>query len=1445
MRLDGRCAMKRLVLLLALAFLAVSCSDSEERTGTAASALSTPALTPLPKGPNNVPKSAWDRSPVELLVADAWTQCMAANPQGTLFADVNPFLDREYWNALAITMGAAICPAHQNLNSLFAQWFASRKDPACNFDPSTLLDAGVDMTAARIKSIASQNGPSAADRYLMPAEINYCKAQRLRNIAPGAAGGETLLYSAADQRLMLEFQREFSQDSVLDFGHLTAAIAAPATSIAFNSGWIQDLRTWAQNQNIYLGGVGNDFAGALHLLTLAGGEAAELMGRSASAKASRGTPAPTSAEEEWGVASWRQRALALLYGGDPLAVAASANAPWTHPLGIETPGDFDWPTLFNDPYVKFDGEQAEVSRILGLARSFLQAIELKVCTNVPTCKPVKDIDLEPTATRFYQAVEAALRTQQCTEYIPNTTTCKTWSADDVPVPGAVLDDYLLWSTQRVTPSHARTAIAMLTQSILNLRGMGYETVPVLDFSASVQQFTRNGELWFGVRNFKGLFRPTIEQREGPYAPNGTTAIFTDVFSDAPPEQQGFENTPFQYTLRRRLGVVGTLLAVREELVTIEPAMPSLSPGPAALLQARAQMLGLIGGAAGNSSVAIVPKAVESCDPGCVNATVRQDVVGTSNVWAVLATAPATDDFWSSNTTNYTLWIVPDTGIDGTLVNHPETTSFTGKTLTGLMQDPGAVSAGVASTLPVAGLDESITRWRFDIPVPSDVTNQWAVFVQRTINGTSGYRLLASNVRIFTGLRMHSAHFYGGDGSLNVYARKIAGKYPENPIEPEFDGFGLLTRLVPPTDPTILGASAGQNSTTVYLQNATSAAQEATVAIKEALEALLEQQKSQAATATAQLRANAVIRDQQKALCGESNDKCDTRVVETDAKDAQVTVDIASVHTDCTNQNNSAGVRRLACTTETILNAFGGDLRVRVAAVVLAHQGDGAQPSFSEYAGGSLQTPLIEQWAALRKLRQALHEIFTAYQAAFARIGAAETALSAATEKINRNCDANGFAGAMFAGMSMGVFPSFSPGPLIQQQFKCTDMRADLPIPAAHVVEAFAQAISEMTGRIQQTADASRDLELDNANINQLTQAARLASQEAALEAQITAATQFTSFLLYRRYHSYDMWRAKALLDGARRYALVARRSIEGRYVVNLSKLRQAEPFVASPATWADQIYDYDLNLPAAVGLNVGPQDPGGIYPNKVLDYVGNLGRFVTGVGVARPSATAKSDVEVLSLPGPFGLDTGVQLPNGVVRSERNRWAYFCPSNRWVGAATSGDPSIVCGGPSPVKARYGFSLDPWGRVDNDVVNEPYQKRYNARWTRLAVNLVGTGILDCTQSSDPINCYTQAFLRYDLTHVGPAWTTNSDQAWRILGVPLGRIEGAKALAAEQWLDPLGNGWSKPYVEAVGRTEFAERPFGGGYELVLQTPTEVRLSRIERIQILLESNYWVSQK
>lgn len=435
------------------------------------------------------------------------------------------------------------------------------------------------------------------------------------------------------------------------------------------------------------------------------------------------------------------------------------------------------------------------------------------------------------------------------------------------------------------------------------------------------------------------------------------------------------------------------------------------------------------------------------------------------------------------------------------------------------------------------------------------------------------------------------------------------------------------------------------------------------------------------------------------------------------------------------------------------------------------------------------------------------------------------------------------------GFSTGSSSGTSEVPSAQRRRLCEDLKNKLSDDQWQALSGSLEAYATLAAKAAGFVDTVGTVVAATADGAALIHHTELAKARQKLEADQLQAAQLTTLKLYRQVHSYDVWRSLALLDSARVAAVAARRVIEAHFAVDLSKLSSPEAFVASPATWADDVYAYDLDMPAAVGLSVGQSQPGGVYANRVLDYVENLSRFVNGFAVTRPTAAA-ADTEVLTLPGPTGLVTGMRRPaTNALDGGAAAWSYECPtggSSAWLPMPNDRIPAHACGNlaPAPTRARLAFSLDPWGRVNGDVANMPSVRRYNARWTKLAVNLVGTGVISCVNAADPSACYDQPFLRYSLSRRGPAWVTDWNQSWLVLGVPNGRIEGAKALGAEQWIDPIQNGWGKPYVDAVARTELTDMPFGGVYELVFELAPEVVLERIDRVQILAGSAYWVKQ-
>jgi hypothetical protein len=277
--------------------------------------------------------------------------------------------------------------------------------------------------------------------------------------------------------------------------------------------------------------------------------------------------------------------------------------------------------------------------------------------------------------------------------------------------------------------------------------------------------------------------------------------------------------------------------------------------------------------------------------------------------------------------------------------------------------------------------------------------------------------------------------------------------------------------------------------------------------------------------------------------------------------------------------------------------------------------------------------------------------------------------------------------------------------------------------------------------------------------------------------------------------------------------------------------------------------------------------------------VSNLELFVAGYAIERPTAVARNDSEIITLAAPFAEtstdSSGDSYP--FLDAKSLGWRFVCGSGKQVtnpAAAAFGKldgPMLavcvheengvssmencpkpfdeaalaeLCDGNPPVRAEYRFWIDPWGRIGGNPFSEPFEARHNARWRQLAINMVGTGVRECEKASDPDQCYAEPFIRYGLRHVGPAWVTSYDLQWHALEIPSAVIEDGKALVIEEWLDPVSRGWSVAEVQAVARGELSGRPLGGVYELSIELTPDVRLSRIERIQMLTSVDYWVRQ-
>lgn len=544
------------------------------------------------------------------------------------------------------------------------------------------------------------------------------------------------------------------------------------------------------------------------------------------------------------------------------------------------------------------------------------------------------------------------------------------------------------------------------------------------------------------------------------------------------------------------------------------------------------------------------------------------------------------------------------------------------------------------------------------------------------------------------------------------------------------------------------------------------------------------------------------------------------------------------------------------------------------------------PPFSQFAGGTLQLDLQAQYSAFRAANAWLGSLTTAVDAAIAAQNSSETALTIATDQDKKDlrdaCDLSDVIAALnkaggCPGSDCGVvydspansldtpysraWAHLSDAEKENRRARCKAALATQTKANQDAISFAFDNISTFVNRISALPDYQWRIAASGAALQQATLATKQATARSALELALSADSLKTGGI-FRRFRAYDLWRAKAQVESARKLATVARRAIEARYVVDLSQMNAVESLVAAPKTWADVIYQTDLSLPISVGGLAPPASSANtIYPNQLADYVGDLDSFVTGYFLERPASPVTSDIDIVSFRGP--------ATSSPVSSSVAAWSASCPAPVAGGAeqwkAVVGNPTLACvdwvacsacnvGDAAcakskgcikrPTMLRGDFELDAWGRGMAELSNAAYKRRFNARWSAFAVNLSGTGLVNCALATDPVACRSKTYVSYDLTHGGPAITTNYDGEARRIAAPAGQVEAGKAAFLGRAFDLQKDSLGSPSVAFAVRQEFLERPMGGSYSIYIPVSPELQFEKIELIQFLLGYSYWVKQ-
>jgi len=133
-------------------------------------------------------------------------------------------------------------------------------------------------------------------------------------------------------------------------------------------------------------------------------------------------------------------------------------------------------------------------------------------------------------------------------------------------------------------------------------------------------------------------------------------------------------------------------------------------------------------------------------------------------------------------------------------------------------------------------------------------------------------------------------------------------------------------------------------------------------------------------------------------------------------------------------------------------------------------------------------------------------------------------------------------------------------------------------------------------------------------------------------------------------------------------------------------------------------------------------------------------------------------------------------------------------------------------------------------------------FNYRIDSLAVNVVGSGVRDCSQSN-AVSCNGNAFVAYSLDQFPPFIVRDHTGHDVPINLFNGSIESAKALSAERFLtNPLSSA-DTSLIEPYMRSEFSGRPLDGNYSLRIWDDPTFRFDSVQDVQLLIKYRYWTA--
>lgn len=222
--------------------------------------------------------------------------------------------------------------------------------------------------------------------------------------------------------------------------------------------------------------------------------------------------------------------------------------------------------------------------------------------------------------------------------------------------------------------------------------------------------------------------------------------------------------------------------------------------------------------------------------------------------------------------------------------------------------------------------------------------------------------------------------------------------------------------------------------------------------------------------------------------------------------------------------------------------------------------------------------------------------------------------------------------------------------------------------------------------------------------------------------------------------------------------------------------------------------------------------------------------------------------------------TGLGIANVQIEQAQSDQDAASPYESNAGSATHVTGKCATDSPSQLRDRFQRKCDQLGcfyelrdvlAIDTQLLNQGSSSllgklatgNYNYRNGTLAVNFVGTGVIDCSRSASA-SCNGSAYVDYDLEHV--AYDVPMDDhsgSVRCFDFGAGKISDGKGLASERFITLPMSSADRDIINQSPflKPDFSGRPLSGSYRLRVKDSPSLVWSNVQDVQLIYGYHYW----